>query len=235
MLAHSRQPTAIAGDTLPGRSPDGGGAITSNASRDYAERYLPEDDVLVAARERTKEVQAPPIAPAAGAVLRFLAAALNARTAVEIGTGGGVSGIWLLRGMARDGVLTSIDAEREQHRLARRAFTEAGFAHNRVRLITGRALEVLPRLTDHAYDLVVCDAAKEEYPAYLDAARRLLRDGGIVVFDNALWHDRVADPVVTDPETTAIREVARSLREDESFVPVLLPVGDGLLAAVRRR
>ena len=96
--------------------------------------------------------------------------------------------------MRPDGVLTTIDVEPEHHRAARETYAEEGIASNRVRLISGRALDVLPRLTDAAYDLVFCDADKKEYAGYLEQALRLLRPGGTVVFDNALWHDRVADP-----------------------------------------
>lgn len=175
-----------------------------------------------------------PVGPVGGATLRFLAAAIGAKSVAEIGTGCGVSGIWLLRGMLPDGVLTSVDFEPEHQRLARQALTEAGFAANRYRLIGGRALDVLPRLTDGGYDMVCCDADKQEYPEYLSAALRLLRPGGIVTFDNALWHDKVADPGCDDEDTTAIREVSMRIRSDEHLVPLLLPVGDGLLAAVKR-
>ena len=113
---------------------------------------------------------------------------------MEVGTGCGTSGIWLLRGMRPDGVLTSVDVEPEHQRLARKVFTEAGFASNRYRLISGRALDVLPRLTDGGYDMVFCDAAKKEYLDYFAEGLRLLRPGGIVAFDNALWGGRVADP-----------------------------------------
>ncbi len=153
---------------------------------------------------------------------------------VEIGTGCGTSGIWLLRGMRSDAVLTSVDAEPEHQRLARKAFTEAGFPANRFRLISGKALDVLPRLTDGGYDLVFCDADKYEYPDYLAAALRLLRPGGVLAFDNALYGGRVADHGQADPGTLAIRDLADQVREDERLVPVLLPVGDGLLAAVKR-
>jgi predicted O-methyltransferase YrrM len=189
---------------------------------------------LLDARRNAAEVGgASPVSPAAGAALRFIAATLAARTVVEIGTGCGTSGIWLLRGMRKDGVLTSVDVDPEHQRLARQAFTEAGFAANRYRLIGGKAGDVLPRLTDGAYDLVFCDADKHEYPAYLTAALRLLRVGGVVAFDNALWGGRVADPAENDPETLAIREVCDLAREDERLVPLLVPVGDGLLAAVK--
>ena len=134
---------------------------------------------------------------------------LDARAVVEIGTGTGVSGLWLLRGMRPDGVLTTVDIEAEHQRLARESFTEAGIPTQRVRTISGAALDVLPRLTDGHYDLVFCDGDKTEYAAYLTEAMRLLRPGGVVAFDNALWHDRVADPAQRDEETVAIRELGR--------------------------
>jgi predicted O-methyltransferase YrrM len=208
--------------------------VSEQATTDYVEGYLPEDEPLLEARRNAAEVGgASPVSPAGGAALRFIAASLAAKTVVEIGTGCGTSGIWLLRGMRKDGVLTSVDVDPEHQRLARQAFTEAGFAANRYRLIGGKAADVLPRLTDGAYDLVFCDADKHEYPAYLTAALRLLRTGGVVAFDNALWGGRVADPSSKDPETSAIREVCDLVREDQRLVPVLMPLGDGLLAAVK--
>ena len=209
--------------------------VSAEANLSYVEGYLTEDEPLLAARREPAEIGgAPPIGPGGGAALRFIAAAISARSVVEIGTGCGASGIWLLRGMRSDAVLTSVDAEPEHQRLARKAFTEAGFPSNRYRLISGKALDVLPRLTDGAYDLVFCDADKQEYPDYLVEALRLLRPGGVVAFDNALAGGRVTDPSRDDPGTIAIRELAEQVRQDDRLVPVLLPVGDGLLAAVKR-
>jgi predicted O-methyltransferase YrrM len=204
------------------------------ATAAYVEDFLVEDEPLRNARRRGVEVGASPIGTAGGAALRFLAAAINARTVVEVGSGCGVSGIWLLRGMRQDGVLTSVDMEPEHQRLAKEAYAEAGFASSRARLISGRALDVLPRLTDGHYDMVFCDAAKHEYPDYLAEALRLLRPGGIVAFDNALWGDRVADPTQRDPDTSGIREAGRLVREHDDLVPAMLPVGDGLLCALKR-
>lgn len=201
------------------------------ASWTYAEEFVVEDDVLAAARGRSQEVGVSPIGAGGGAALRFLAAVVQARSVVEIGTGTGVSGLWLLRGMRPDGVLTSVDLEAEHQRLAKETFNEAGIASQRVRLIPGAALDVLPRLTDAHYDIVFADGDKREYADYLAEALRLLRPGGLVIFDNALWHDRVADPSQRDDETVAIREVGKAVREDERLLPLLLPVGDGLLVA----
>ena len=189
----------------------------------YAEEFVREDDVLAAARARAKEVGVVPIGPGGGATLRFLAAVTEARAAVEIGTGTGASGLWMLRGMRPDGVLTTVDTEAEHQRLAKQTFTEAGIPPQRVRLIPGAALDVLPRLTDGHYDIVFCDGDKLEYSDYLTEALRLLKPGGIVAFDNALWHDRVADPAQRDAETVAIRELGRTVRgqHDQGYAAVV--------------
>jgi len=201
----------------------------------YVEDFHAEDEPLLAARMNAEEVGgAVPVGPAAGATLRFLAAAIGAKAVVEVGTGCGTSGICLLRGMRPDGVLTSVDVEPEHQRLARKVFEQAGFPGNRYRLISGRALDVLPRLTDGGYDVVFCDAAKQEYLDYLAEGLRLLRPGGILAFDNALWGGSVADPTQRDPDTVALREVGLQVRDDERLIPLLLPVGDGLLTAIKR-
>jgi predicted O-methyltransferase YrrM len=201
------------------------------ASWSYAESFVAEDEVLASARARAEEVGVTPIGSGGGAALRFIASVIDARAVVEIGTGTGVSGLWLLRGMRSDGVLTTVDIEAEHQRLAKQSFTDAGIPTQRARTISGAALDVLPRLTDGHYDLVFCDGDKREYSAYLKEALRLLRPGGVVAFDNALWHDRVADPAQRDDETTAIRELGRTIADHDDLISVLLPVGDGLLVA----
>lgn len=201
--------------------------------RDYVDGYAAEDEVTSAARARGTELGCVPIGVTGGAALRFLAASLQAKAVVEIGTGAGVSGLWLLGGMARDGVLTSIDVEPEHQRVARQAFTDARISPGRTRLIMGQALDVLPRLTDGGYDLVFVDAAEPEYPRYLEAGVRLLRPGGVIAFDNALRSGPVADPAYRDPSCTALREIGAMVRDDETLIPLMLPLGGGLLLALR--
>jgi predicted O-methyltransferase YrrM len=203
-------------------------------SWNYAEQWLPEEEPIVEARGRAAELGCVPVGRGAAAALTLVAALLDARSVVEVGTGAGISGLALLRGMRTDGVLTSVDVEAEHQRVARATFAAAGISPTRTRLITGRALEVLPRLTDGHYDIVFVDGDKSEYAAYLEQAVRLLRPGGVVVFDNALWHDKVADPAQRDPQTVGLRELVSAVRDDERFTPALLPVGDGLLVAVLR-
>lgn len=174
------------------------------------------------------------MSPGTGATLRVLAAALRATAVVEIGTGTGVAGLWLLGGMAPDGVLTTIDTEAEHQQAARQAFTAAGVRANRVRTITGRALDVLPRLTDGGYDLALVDGAARDVVEHVREAVRLLRPGGVLAVAHALHGDRLPDPARRDEATTRLREVLRTVRDDERLVPALLPSGDGLLLAARR-
>lgn len=212
---------------------DRGAAVAAPGEvlRSWVDAWQPEDPYLAAARLRAQEVGVPAVDPATGSVLRLLAAMTGARAVVELGTGAGVSALWLLRGMRPDGVLTSVDPETEHQRLARQSLLEAGYGTGRVRLIAGRALQVLPRLSDGVYDLVLCDAAPAENADYLAAALRLLRPGGVVVFAGVLAGGRVADPSARDSDTVSLRELARLVREEPRLVPALLPVGAGLLAA----
>jgi predicted O-methyltransferase YrrM len=204
------------------------------ASWAYSEEFITETEVIEKARLRSEELGCIPVLPGTGVVLRLLAAAVNAKAVVEVGTGAGVSGLWLLFGMPSDGILTTIDIEAEHQRAAKQAYAAAGIAPQRTRVITGRALDVLPRMTDAAYDMVVIDADKTEYPQYVEQALRLLRTGGVLALDNMLWHDNVADPAARDQTTTTLRDLGKSLRDNDSLLSALLPVGDGILAAVKR-
>jgi predicted O-methyltransferase YrrM len=200
----------------------------------FAEAYAAEDVVLQTARTLAAELGLAALSPGAGALLRLLAAAGNAKSVVEIGTGTGVSGTWLLRGMRPDGVLTTIDVESEHQRIARRIFLEAGFAPSRTRIIAGRALDVLPRLADGVYDLIFVDADATESGECADAALRLLRPGGTLIVNGALAGGRIGDPAARDAETITIREMLKTVRESDDWIPAVLPIAAGLLVAVRR-
>ena len=203
--------------------------------RGYVDDFLPEDEALISARRNAAEVGgAAPVSPLTGAAIRFVAAAVGARAVVEIGTGCGTSGIWLLRGMRPGAVLTTVDVEPEHQRLARAAYLASGFPASRYRLIGGLALDVLPRLADGAYDIVFCDADRQEYSDYLVAALRLLRPGGLIVFNGVLPGGSPMERMPAEAEVRAAAELREQVRSDERLVPLLLPVGNGLLAAAKQ-
>ncbi|MDX3456586.1 O-methyltransferase [Streptomyces sp. ME02-8801-2C] len=231
----SRFPAAT--DTVTPRQPRGQErVITGNrqTSWAFADAFVAEDEALRWARDRAREAGLRSVAPSTGAALRLLAASVDAKAVAEIGTGTGVSGLYLLQGMRADGVLTTVDPEPDHQQFARQAFRASGFASNRARFIPGRALDVLPRLADAGYDLVFCDGDRLESLECLAESLRLLRTGGLVVFEGVFANGRTVDSGPQPTEVIRLRELLRAVRESPELVPSLLPVGDGLLCAVKR-
>jgi len=214
---------------------ESGGPPMTRAERmlSHAEGSISEDAIVASARDRAVDAGAGAVTPAVGALLSMLARLAGGKAVVEVGTGAGVSGLWLLAGMRQDGVLTTIDIEPEHQQLAKKAFTEAKIAPGRTRLIAGRAQEVLTRLTEESYDLVFVDAAPMDQAQFVGEGVRLLRPGGVIVVHRAALDGRAGDPAAHDAEVAAVREAARLIAEDERLTPVLVPLGDGLLVAAR--
>lgn len=198
----------------------------------YAEEFVVERPDIEAVRQHSLELGVEPVTPSMGAQLAVLAAATNASNIIEIGTGVGVSGLWLLTG-APDAVLTSIDLEVDHQQIARRAFLEAGIPANRLRLIAGRASDVLPRMNEGSYDLVVIDADPASVVVYVEHGLRLVRRGGIVVVTHALWRGRVADPAVRDDTVTNFRLLLTEVAASDAVIASLSGAGDGLLQLVK--
>lgn len=205
-----------------------------HSSWSYAEALPLEDDVLARARERGHELGVTPVGTGAAALLTVLAANSGARTAVEIGAGVGVSGVSLLRGFSAQTVFTTIDVDVDHLSAARQAYVELGVPASRTRTISGRARDVLPRLTTSAYDFVFIDADKPSVVDYVEHGLRLLRPGGMLVLHDALDADKVPLPAVRQPSTVAARQAGRLLRENDDVVSALVPTGSGLFLAVKR-
>ncbi|GAC56759.1 putative O-methyltransferase [Gordonia hirsuta DSM 44140 = NBRC 16056] len=201
----------------------------------YADAAILEDETLRSARMRAEELGAATISPAAGALLSLFTRIADAQHVVEIGTGVGVSGLWLLAGMPESGVLTTIDPEPEHHSAARLAFRDAGIAPGRTRLITGAPTDVLTRLADDSYDVVFVDGPLLSYPVFVTESVRILRPGGVVILNNASAGGTIADRDADDPRTLAAREAATLIAEDDRLLPAVVPVGSGLLAAAKAR
>ena len=199
----------------------------------YSEDFIVPSETIAASRQSAAELGASPLTPGTTAALTLLARAIAAKHVVEVGTGAGTSGLALFEGMVSDGILTSVDAEADRQDAARRAFTAAGIPTPRFRLIASAPLDVLPKLRDGAYDLVFINGDMLEYVEYVAQALRLLRHGGMVVLNGALWQNKVADPENEDDEAVIIREALGSILETEEFTSALLPVGNGLLVAVK--
>ncbi len=198
----------------------------------FAEDLVREHEDIMQARAQSIELGVEAVSPATGAQLAVIAAATNAENIIEIGTGVGVSGLWMLTG-APNAVLTSIDIEAEHQQTARKNFLDAGIPANRLRLITGRAREVLPRMNEQAYDIVLVDADPASVIEYVEHGLRLVRMGGTVLVAHALWRGHVADPVRRDDTVAAFRTLLRETSASDAVISALTPVGDGLLQLVR--
>lgn len=199
----------------------------------FAEAFVADTEPSRLARHKAAALDQSSISGGVAATLTLLAKTLAAKAVVEIGTGTGVSGLALFAGMVADGVLTSIDTESENQAAAREAFSEAGVPSRRIRLIAGQALVVLPKLSDGAYDLVFINGDPLEYVEYVSQAERLLRPGGLLVLHHALWEGKVADEQNSDDEPLIVREALAAVQDSGLFTAALLPLGDGLLLAVR--
>ncbi len=202
---------------------------------EYAEDFIVEDQVLVAARARGIEVGARDTTPGTGAYLRYLAHLISAQAVVEVGTGSGLGTVCLLRGMIESGIVTSIDDEVEHARIAKIAFAEDEISPQRYRLITNPVMDVMSKLTDRAYDLVLLRHDPEDLEFAIEHAERMLRSGGVLVIDSFFGGGKVSDPAQRDPRTIALREAGKSIRAaSKVWISTLIPVGDGLLLATKK-
>lgn len=199
-------------------------------------RFASEPALLAQLREILQEGDYPTIQvpPETGRLLEIVAAVTGARRVLEIGTLGGYSALWLLRGMPAMGTLLTLERQPDHAELARRFFREAGVL-DRVEVREGEARELLPEVgPDGGFDLVFIDADKESYVSYLEHASRLLRTGGALLADNAFWRGRILDSEDTDATTRGVRDFNRRLAEHPELRATVLPVGDGVALGVKR-
>jgi predicted O-methyltransferase YrrM len=196
----------------------------------FAESFAHEDYFMQQARRNGQEISASDPTPAVGKFLKFSVHLLKAKSVVEIGTGSGVGGLWLLSGMPSDAVLTTIDSEREHSKIAKTIFDEADIAPTRYRIITGKLIEVIGKLADDSYDLIVIRPALDLFDM-VQESYRLLKPGGLLVIDQALSGGKVADPTQRDPESIARRDAVKVVKEDERWAASLIPIGAGVLVA----
>ena len=196
----------------------------------FAESFAHEDYFMQQARRNGQEISASDPTPAVGKFLKFSVNLLNAKSVVEIGTGSGVGGLWLLSDMPSDAVLTTIDSEREHSKIGKTIFDEADIAPTRYRIITGKLIEVIGKLADNSYDLIVIRPALDLFDM-VHESYRLLKSGGLLVIDQALSGGKVADPTQRDPESIARRDAIKVVKEDERWAASLIPIGAGVLVA----
>ncbi|NJD07587.1 MAG: SAM-dependent methyltransferase [Methylococcaceae bacterium] len=177
------------------------------------------------------------IAPEQGQFMALLARLIGARRVLEVGVFTGYSSTAMALALPPDGNLTACDLSESWTGMARRYWAKAGVS-GRIELKLGPALDTLDGLIadgkSGSYDLAFIDADKENYLAYYERCLQLIRPGGLLLVDNALWDGKVADPMADDVDTRAIRALNRFVHTDDRVDLSLLPLADGLLLACKR-
>lgn len=173
----------------------------------------------------------PIIGPLVGRLLFQMATATKARRILELGSGYGYSAFWFALAIGKRGHITLSDLDPANRERAlqyfRKGDLEAGF-----RFHLGDALEIAAGLKG-PFDIILNDIDKEDYPATIDVAARLLRPGGLFLTDNVLWSGRVYDIHDTEPATMGVRRFVKRLYADRRFFTTIIPLRDGLAMAVR--
>ncbi len=198
----------------------------------FAESHPHEDFYMQQARKNGIEIGALDPTPGTGGLIGLMATLTQAKAIVEVGTGSGVSGLWAFYGSTTESNLTSIDSERENSGLAKKIFDEAGISSARYRLITGNILEVVGKLADQNYDFMIVRSPIDILDVVQESFR-LLKDGGVLLIDNALDGGKVADPTQRDFETISRRDAVKAIKEDPRWISSILPLGGGVLIATK--
>lgn len=196
----------------------------------FAESFIHEDYFMQLARKNGEEVGAAEPTAAVGNFLKFLTQLTGAKSVVEIGTSSGVSGLWVLQGLPSDGVLTTIDAEREHSKIARNVFEEADIPSTKYRIITGNLIDVIGKLADNSYEVVITRDGMDLFEV-VQESHRLLRSGGLLIIDHALSGGKVADSTQRDPESISRRDAIKVIKEDARWSSTVIPIGAGILLA----
>jgi len=196
----------------------------------FAENYAHEDYFMQLARKNGEEVGVIDPTPAVGNFLKFATELTGAKSVVEIGTNSGVGSLWVLQALANDGVLTTIDAEREHSKIARTVFEEADIPSTKYRIITGNLIDVVGKLADNSYELIITRDAMDLFEIVQESFR-LLKSGGLLIIDQALSGGKVADSTQRDPESIARRDAIKVIQEDSRWRSSVIPIGAGILLA----
>jgi predicted O-methyltransferase YrrM len=207
--------------------------VDERLARYATELFAVEDAILVAIRARQEALRLPPIHISAdeGKLLHVLLRAVRATNVLEVGSLAGYSGVWLARALPPGGRLTTIEKDARHAALARQAFADAGLA-SCARVLEGAALDVLNTL-EPGFDAIFLDADKAPLPQYFDRSLTLLREGGLLLCDNAFFHGSVVDPADQSPDTAGVRAFNLRAATDPRLVSAVVPIRDGLVVSVK--
>jgi predicted O-methyltransferase YrrM len=198
-----------------------------------------EPDVLARLRAETARLPSSgmQISPEQGRFMALLVELIGARRCIEVGVFTGYSSLVVALALPADGRLVACDVSDEWTRIARRYWEEAGVS-DKIELKLAPGAQTLQALLADgqagSFDFAFVDADKEGYSVYYEQCLSLVRSGGLLAFDNALWNGKVADPSARDPSTLAIKTLNARVCSDPRVSASLVPIGDGVLLARKR-
>jgi predicted O-methyltransferase YrrM len=209
--------------------------VDERLERYVTELFAAEDETLRKIRARHDVEKLPPInvSPEEGKLLYLLLRMVQAKRVLEIGSLGGYSGVWLARALPAGGKLITIEKDPRHARIAREGFRVAGL-EQRVELIEGAALEILPTLRP-GFDAVFIDADKEPLPTYFDWGMLLLRTGGLLLCDNAFFHGAAINEDDRSGNALGVRAFNKLAAGDSRLVATIIPVRDGLVVGLKTK
>jgi predicted O-methyltransferase YrrM len=173
------------------------------------------------------------IAPEQGAFLAMTVKLSGATRCLEVGTFTGYSALSVALALPEGGRVVALDVSKEFTDKARGYWREAG-VEAKIDLRLGPGVETLDKMIaagEGPFEFAFIDADKGNYDNYYERALKLMRPGGLILFDNMLWSGAVADPAVTDPDATALRALNAKIHEDERVDMALATIGDGVMMA----
>jgi len=204
------------------------------SNRYTADVFGDQDDHLAGLMAAAVEAGLPDIAVTAdvGHLLKILTAMTPGKLAIEIGTLGGYSGIWIARGLRPEGRLITLELDPAHAKFAQEQFDRAGVA-DKVEIKVGRALDSIADLDVQAgsVDLVFIDADKEGYPDYFKAVKPLIAPGGLLLADNVIGSGGTWIDDTSHPSIKAVDGFNRLVAADKEFEAVAVPLRSGVLIA----
>ena len=151
----------------------------------------------------------------------------NIKTVLEIGTFTGLSALSISLALPDEGKLITLDKNEETNKIALDFFKKAN-QDRKIQTIIKPALESLKDLKNNKFDMVFIDADKMNYKKYYEKSLGLIKQGGLIIIDNVLWHGEVADEKNNDKFTINIKEFNKFVSEDKRVEQIIIPLGDGM-------
>jgi predicted O-methyltransferase YrrM len=168
-----------------------------------------------------------------GRILSMLSQSIQPKTILEIGTYTGYSALCMAEGLQNDGVLYTVDINKELASFTQKFFNKSSYK-NQIKMMVGNALEIIPEL-NFKWDLVFIDADKENYSNYFNLVIEEVNKGGMIIADNVLWSGKVTRPTSkNDIETKALKTFNEKVNADSRVSNVLIPVRDGMMIMIKK-